>query len=251
MFWSARKWGWRRVFLLTFTTWLIAQTHVRDFVLNDFRDFAFIQLGPFDLLAWQFLWIGGLFVGQRFLEDKAFLPLPHLLRPFFFLLATTFLLWRWNFITFGGSQVRQTWLLDKWHLGPLRIINFSVTVCVVAPFLRHLSRWEAPLRPFLSIGRHMLAVFCSQICLSVLLLGRTESGLTVEPLTTTLVICQLLTAPIFAWFLEWRSAVKQSGRAIPDIPPTRQRVLSSERRMKENALPSRAVRGPALQPSSS
>lgn len=52
----------------------------------------------------------------------------------------------------------------------------------------------------------MLPVFCSQICLSVLLIGRTESGLTGEPITSVLVLGQLLMAPLFAWFLEWRSA---------------------------------------------
>src|SRR6202022_13966 len=31
----------------------------------------FIQLGPFDLFAWQLLWVGGLFIGQRFQENKA------------------------------------------------------------------------------------------------------------------------------------------------------------------------------------
>jgi hypothetical protein len=49
----------------------------------------------------------------------------------------------------------------------------------------------------------------------VLLIGRTESGLTIEPITSALVICQLLAAPLFAWFLELRSVAKQSARPIP------------------------------------
>jgi hypothetical protein len=106
-------------------------------------------------------------------------------------------------------------LFDKWHLGPLRLINFAVAASVIATFLKYLNRWEAPLRPFSLIGRHMLPVFCSQICLSLLLIGRTESGLTIEPITSALVICQLLTAPLFAWFLERRSVAKQSARPIP------------------------------------
>jgi hypothetical protein len=58
----------------------------------------------------------------------------------------------------------------------------------------------------------MLPVFCSQICLSVLLIGRTESGLTAEPITSLLVIAQLSTAFLFAWLLEWRSSSQQSPR---------------------------------------
>jgi hypothetical protein len=86
------------------------------------------------------------------------------------------------------------------------------------PFL---NRWEAPLRPLLLIGRHMLPVFSVEICLSVLLIGRTESGLTVEPITSALVICQLLTAPLLAWLLEWRLVAKQSARSIEFNHPFR------------------------------
>jgi hypothetical protein len=43
------------------------------------------ELGPFDLFAWQFLWVGGLFIGQLSLENKPLLPVPHLLRPLFLL----------------------------------------------------------------------------------------------------------------------------------------------------------------------
>jgi hypothetical protein len=167
------------------------------------------------MLAWQLLWVGGLFIGQRSLENKSLLPMPDLLRPLLVLTAIAFLFWRWISITSGHDSVTETWFFDKWHLGPLRLINFAIAASVTAPFLKYLNRWEAPLRPFSLIGRHMLPVFCSQICLSVLLIGRTDSGLTIEPVTSALVICQLLTAPLFAWFLELRSVAKQSARPIP------------------------------------
>src|ERR1700738_1728408 len=188
VFSAAQRWGWKPVLFVSLSTWLIAQTHVRDTLLTALKNLPFVQLGPFDLLAWQLLWVGGLFIGQRFLENKPLLPMPHLRRPLFVLFAIAFLVWRWSTITSGPDPVSQTWLLDKWHLGPLRLINFSVAACVGATFLNYLNRWEAPLRPLMLIGRHMLPVFCSQICLSVVLLGRTESGLTTEPITSALVI---------------------------------------------------------------
>src|ERR1700746_1365085 len=82
---------------------------------------------------------------------------------------------------------------------------------------------------------HLLPVFCSQICLSVLLIGRTESGLTVEPITSALVICQLLTAPLFAWFLELRSVAKQSARPIPPARGAKYHISLAENR--HNRLP--------------
>ena len=195
-----------------------------------------------------FYWVGGLFLGQRFLENKALLPTPHLLRPLLVLSAIAFLFWRWISITSGPDPITQTWLFDKWHLGPLRLINFAVAASVTATFLKYLNRWEAPLRPFLLIGRHMLPVFCSQICLSVLLIGRTESGLTIEPITSALVICQLLTAPLFAWFLELRSVAKQSARPIPPAMGAKHQISLAETRMKRHPLPSRTVRQPVLHP---
>jgi hypothetical protein len=213
-FWAAQRWGWKSVLFGSLFVWFVAQTHIRDILVAAAKDVPFIQLGPFDLLAWQFLWISGLFLGQRFLDDKPLWPRPHLLRPILFLIASAFLFWRWTSLAGNSEPVFQTWFLDKWHLGPLRLLNFFVTASVIATFLKHLNRWEAPLRPFLLIGRHMLPVFCSQICLSVLLIGQTESGLTIEPFTSVLVISQLLAAPLFAWFLEWRSVAKQSPSPI-------------------------------------
>jgi hypothetical protein len=219
VFSAARRWGWQPVLLTSLSTWLIAQTDVRNLLLTPLKDMPFVQLGPFDLLAWQLLWVGGLFVGQRFLENKPLVPATHWLRTVLFMTALAFMIWRWNTIAGGPDPVTQTWLFDKWHLGPLRVINFAVAACVTARFLKYLNRWEMPLQPFLLIGRHMLPVFCGQICLSVLLLGRTESGLATEPITSALVLCQLLTAPLFAWFLEWRAVAKEPAGRVPEALP--------------------------------
>ena len=134
------------------------------------------------------------------------------------------------------------------HLGPLRLVNFALAASVAAAFLKYLNHWEVPLRPFLLIGRHMLPVFCSQICLSVVLIGRTESGLTAEPMTSALVICQLLTAPLFAWFLESRSVAIQSARPIPPALGAKHHIWLAETRRKGHPLPSRTVRQPVLHP---
>jgi hypothetical protein len=245
-FGAARRWGWKTVLFASFSVWVIAQADVREILVNASNDLPFVQLGPFDLLAWQFLWVGGLFIGQRFLENRALLPRPHLLRPLIFLLAIAFLCWRWISITSGPDPITQTWLFDKWHLGPMRLINFALAASVAAIFLKYLNRWEAPFRPFLLIGRHMLPVFCSQICLSVALIGGTESD--IEPITSALVICQLLTAPLFAWFLESRSVARQSARPITPAMSVTHQISLAETGMKGPPLPSRTVRQPVLHP---
>jgi hypothetical protein len=245
-FGAAQRWGWKTVLFVSFSVWVIAQTNVRGILVNASTDLPFVQLGPFDLLAWQFLWVGGLFIGERFLGNRALLPTPHLVRPLLVLSAIAFLFWRWISITSGPDPITQTWLFDKWHLGPLRLVNFALAVSVAATFLKYLNRWEAPCRPFLLIGRHMLPVFCSQICLSVVLIGRTESGLTIEPITSALVICQLLTAPLLAWFLELRSVARQSARPIPPATGATHQISLVEK--KGHPLPSRTIRQPVLHP---
>jgi hypothetical protein len=249
VFWIADRSGWRSVFLFSLSTWFIAQAHVRDLLLYTFKDSPFIQLGPFDLFAWQVLWVSGLFIGQRFQENKALLPRSRSVRLPLLILAIAFLVWRWHSIAFEPDPIARTWLMDKWHLGPLRLINFFVAACVSATFLKYLTGWEVPLRPFLLIGRHMLPVFCSQICLSVLLIGLTDTGrLTAEPVTSALVLCQLIAAPLFARFLEWRSTVKVLDRPTPLAPAAYDRLSAGETRSRENAPPSRRVRRPVLQP---
>src|SRR5580704_14960035 len=107
-FGAAQRWGWKRVLFVSFSVWVIAQTDVREMLVNASKDLPFVQLGPFDLLAWQFLWIGGLFVGQRFLGNRPLLPTPHLLRPLLVLSATAFLFWRWISIRNGPDPMIQS-----------------------------------------------------------------------------------------------------------------------------------------------
>src|ERR1700752_979759 len=117
VFGAAQRWGWKTVLLVSFSVWFIAQTQVRGILVTASQGLPFVELGPFDLLAWQLLWVGGLFIGQRFVENEPLLPMPHLLRPLLLIFAFGFLFWRWSD---GSNAVSHGWLLDKWHLGPLR-----------------------------------------------------------------------------------------------------------------------------------
>jgi hypothetical protein len=123
--------------------------------------------------------------------------------------------WRWSSIAVGSDPSNRNWLLDKWHLGQLRLINLFATGWIIAKFIRYLDYLEIPLRPFSLIGRHMLPVFCCENCLSVLLMGIADSLRGGEPLTSFLVICQVLTAFLLAWFFEERSHCKNPLASQP------------------------------------
>jgi hypothetical protein len=142
------------------------------------------------------------------------------------LLSLAFFSWRLLTILAIPLPTNHAWLLDKWHLGPLRLLNFLVTGWAFSKVLRHLQRWETVLRPFSLIGRNMLPVFSSQIGLSMVLIGIIPSPGSVEPFTSILVICQLLTAFLLALFFEWASQRRTTR-------PHRQRLLATPWRKLE------------------
>jgi hypothetical protein len=214
VFWSVAKWGWKTVIFGSLFIWLIAQFRVRDLLVTATKDLSYINPGPFDVLAWQFLWVSGLFCGQRLCEKQAALPLPKPLPPILILLALAFFAWRLLTVSTVPLPTNQAWLLDKWHLGPLRLLNFLATGWVLSKALGHLKRWETVLQPFSLIGRNMLPVFSSQIGLSMLLIGIISSSESVEPFSSVLVIGQLITAFLLALFFEW---AKQKKRPLVEL----------------------------------
>jgi hypothetical protein len=203
IFWVARRWGWKTVILTSLSIWLTSQLRVRDLLVTATKNLSYINLGPFDILAWQLLWTGRLFCGQRHCENQSALPLKKPLPVILILLSIAFFVWRLTTISVNSVPTNQAWLLDKWHIGPLRLLNFVVTGWTISKVLGHLQRWQILLQPFSLIGRNMLPVFCSQIGLSVLLIGIITSPRSTEPFSSILVICQLLTAFLLACFFEW------------------------------------------------
>jgi hypothetical protein len=227
-FLAAQRWGWKAVIYTSLALWLISQMRVRDLLVTAARGIPYVELGPFDILAWQLLWISGLFFGQRFQGGAAVTHLPGSLQRVLLALVIGFLGWRWGSIYLGVDLSNQMWLLDKWHLGPLRLINFFATGWLISKFLKRFECWEAPLRPLSLIGRHMLPVFCCQICLSVLLIGMVEPLKDREPIASLLVIGQLLSACLLGWLFEWISRSKNSTAVRPRGFATPRKALTAE-----------------------
>ena len=207
-FWAAKRWGWKTVLYLSVGVWIASQFRVRDMLLASVKGASFLNLGPFDLLSWQLLWIGGLIFGKCVQEKKPVLQLSSRSETLLLLVAIVFLALRWYTIVMQIDPGKQLWILDKWHLGPLRVMNFFATAWVISKLLPALQRWEIPLRPFSAVGRNMLPVFCFEICLSVLLVGVLDPSKSHKPIALILVLGQLLSVFFAAWFLDWRSNVK-------------------------------------------
>jgi hypothetical protein len=177
--------GWKWMLIPSSLLWVAAQFGFRAAFYNaTFRllhlDVPFSALGAFDLFAWQFLWVAGLAVGSGELGD-----LSKLLEKTWVIaagIAVLFLVVRhtaaWDLLN------APPWvpLFDKWHLGPVRLVNFASFTILFAAFTPVLSRWLL-WPPLVTLGKASLEVFCAHllICFEALALVGDGTGLPLGP----------------------------------------------------------------------
>ena len=170
-FWIADRVGWRVVFGASVGLWIVSQFSVREFLTAPIRGQAFVQIGPFDLFSWQLLWIGGLIFGRALQVGKPVLKFSRRVETIMLTLAIGFALSRWTCVALNLNPANYFWVLDKWHLGPLRLVNFFVVGWFVAKAVPYLRHWHEQLRPLIAVGQNMLPIFSTQVCLSTLIIG--------------------------------------------------------------------------------
>lgn len=183
--------GWRGVLAASALLWLgekwgLGQAAYELIATLTGLPIPYRETGAFHWLAWQALWVVGLWLGAR--QH----PLPRfpksVLAPAA-LYALGMLLWRHmagQDPMPGVSAVGM--LLDKWSLGPLRVLNFaSVFVLLVSggPWLRKVLPRPLPLE---LLGRHSLSVFCAHIVIALLTLAFFGSTQVVRPWSTDAVL---------------------------------------------------------------
>jgi hypothetical protein len=170
-FWMANRFGWKLVLAGGFTLWLAAQFGLRQ-ALYDFLcrttglRVPFADLGAFDLWAWQFLWLLGLWCGTRWAQGR--LPIEEWARRIFVpaLFAVPILLalrwWVGNGIELGNFEI----LFDKWHMGAMRLVNFAAIAALAIRFQRPLARLAVG--PLVSLGQASIQVFCAHLLFCLL-----------------------------------------------------------------------------------
>jgi hypothetical protein len=203
---ASRRLGWKLILAGGFTLWLLAQFGLRDAswqVMNRYFGLRIPlhEMGSFDLWAWQFLWLVGMWVGVCWAKDQ--LDLPRLARqltiPALFvvsaLLATRYAVGRG--LELGSYEL----YFDKWHLGVVRLVDFTA----IAVLLIRAHSYLKPLsiRPLVLLGQSSLQVFCTHLlfCFAGLtLLGNASmlSSWKQFGLLVTTVSAMLLTAKLFA-----------------------------------------------------
>lgn len=227
--WTERR-GWVTVLGASLLVWTFAQLGGRRLVhtlLCDVTGFALPleAAGAFDLLAWQLLWIGGLWCGvarpsasEWLARSRAseWLALPALV------VAVVFCCLRHRI---GGLSVEldaERWL-GKWHLGPLRMVNFAALALLFARVVLPALGWlriralsligralSLPGRALSLLGRASLQVFTAHLLLCLLSLGLVADENT--PLSSLEEAGVLLATFGSMLFVAWRASVAQASR---------------------------------------
>jgi hypothetical protein len=202
----ARRIGWRPILASAVVVWACAQFGFRYAEHNFTSRFLptripLNEMGSFDLWAWQLLWITGIWLGVRWGQDnlpielwakRAAIPAVLVVSAFFEMRHA---------ISHGLQLGKYELLFDKWHLGPLRLLNFAAVAALLIfsqTFLKRLA-----VRPLVLMGQSSLQVFCVHLlfCFAGLTLLGNASMLSAwrqfELLTVTFA-AMLITAKLFS-----------------------------------------------------
>jgi hypothetical protein len=177
--WGMRH-GWSGIFVLSLALWACAQFQFSAMLYGELVALTgfpvpFSETGAFETYAWQLLWIFGLWMGaatrkpQR--ERKRFPPQLVLAAAIY---TGVFLVWRHVAGQIpdpsdAGHLINR--LFDKWHLGPLRLINFFALLVLILHYGDRIKARLPRIRFLESLGAASLPVFCGHLVFVLLALG--------------------------------------------------------------------------------
>jgi hypothetical protein len=159
----SRRMGWSSILSASATLWFLAHLGVRQaehaFVNDVLRvPIPLHEMGAFDLWAWQFLWILGLWFGVRWAQGN--LPVETWARRVLIpaALITAVLLPVRYAVGRGVELGAFEPMFDKWHFGVIRLINFAAVAALLIRFQSILK--PLAVRPLVLMGQASLQVFC-------------------------------------------------------------------------------------------
>ena len=212
---TLRKGHWGRLFAVSGGLWLLSQFGLRDHLERSLQNLLPINLGVFDLLAWQFLFVYGAFFGYHWAKSpKPLLSFRPAMLVFCLLVATP--LWfliRYQPVPTGLSMDLIWSWADKTHLAPLRLVNFIVLAYLIAAVAVHRPRIFT-FRPLAFLGRHSLVVFTAQATFCLFVLTQPQLFATFTGRTVTAITMVGLLFPV-AWLAEMATRRRSTQPADP------------------------------------
>jgi hypothetical protein len=218
----ARRVGWKPILWTSFAFWMLAQVGFRSaehtFMMRYIPTrIPLNEMGSFDLWAWQFLWFLGVWLGVRWAQEN--LPIEAWARravvPAAVIGVFCFIMRRklMHGLQLGAFE----FLFDKWHLGPIRMLDF-VAVAALLIISQRITK-PAAIRPLVLLGQSSLQVFCVHLlfCFAGLtLMGNASmlNGWRQFALLTVTFAAMWITAKIFS-----KSEAKTEGQGKPQTSP--------------------------------
>jgi hypothetical protein len=186
--------GWRTLLVASLVLWVGAQVGAGRLVYDGFAastgwPVPYRETGAFAYLAWQLMWMGGLWAGSRAAatavaadQGRARVPdrFDRVLDSRALLVAAAavalaFLAWRHVAGQVPPGPPALDAVLDKWHLGILRLIDFAALVLIVLHLRGRLARWAAH-SPLTTLGKASLTVFCAHLLICLVALALTDEA---------------------------------------------------------------------------
>ncbi len=176
---GARRMGWTKVLCVSAVVWLSAQLGLKRALYDllslvpvlPWPPLRFELSGAFDLFAWQFLWVLGVWLGgsRATAPEKREAVSPVLLTGAL-VVSVALLLLRYQVGIFNIDFGVYGALIDKWTLAPVRLLNFLAMALLVSWLSPKVFRWLRP-RVLEALGRASLPVFSVHLVLCLLSLA--------------------------------------------------------------------------------
>ncbi|HEY0263981.1 MAG TPA: OpgC domain-containing protein [Granulicella sp.] len=165
---GTRRLGWPVVLKLSWFVWIAAQFGLRKELYLwlsylTHRNIPMQAMGAFNLFAWQFLWVAGIWVGARIAAGRNPMDrIPRYVYPWAVGLAVIFACLRRDVPVDWFNSGRYASLQDKWSLGPLRLLDFlciGLLLWAGRSWLKRSLSWK----PLSELGKSSLQVFSAHV----------------------------------------------------------------------------------------
>jgi hypothetical protein len=174
------RWNWKLVLIPSGLIWLLAQFGLRTAIYARMVELAGVriplnEMGAFDLLAWQFLWAVGLWIGSGSAGSSFKVLTSKISVIAALLVAAAILLVRHPILHTQLDGLPWAGFIDKWHLGALRLLDFSSLAILFVVSRSWLARWLT-ISPLVVLGKASLEVFCAHLLFCFVALSLVKDG---------------------------------------------------------------------------
>src|SRR6202140_577211 len=174
------RWNWKLALIPSGLVWLLAQFGLRTAIYARMVELAGVriplnEMGAFDLLAWQFLWAVGLWIGSGSAGSSFKVLTSKISVIAALLVAASILLVRHPILHTQLDGLPWAGFIDKWHLGALRLLDFSSLAILFVVSRSWLARWLT-ISPLVVLGKASLEVFCAHLLFCFVALSLVKDG---------------------------------------------------------------------------